>query len=76
MGNLYQIVSFFTDFPPRSHKFHTFFLHFPLGRFGIFSPFPVSPHFLTFFSISPHFPPFPPISLHFSIFPIFLYLCG
>ena len=31
-------------FPPISYKFHTFFLHFPLGTFGTFSRFPTSPH--------------------------------
>ena len=60
---------------PISYKFHAFFLHFPLGIFGIFSHFPISPHFPPYFPISPHFPPFPPIFLYFSIFPIFLYLC-
>ena len=55
MGNLSHIVSFFSNFPPISYEFHTFFLHFPLGIFGIFSYFPISPHFPPFFF---HFPPF------------------
>ena len=73
MGNLSQIVSFFSDFPPISYEFHTFSLHFPLGIFGTFSYFPIPPHFPPFPSIFLHSPPFPPISPHFtpffSIFP-------
>ena len=55
MGKLSQIVSFFSDFPPISYEFHTFFRHFPLGVFGTFSYFPISPHFPPFFHC-PHFP--------------------
>ena len=83
MGNLSQIVSFFSDFSPITYKFHTFFLHFPLGIFWHFLTFPhlppfspISLHFSPFPSISPQFPSFPPIFLHVSIFPIFLCLCG
>ena len=75
MGNLSQMVSFFSDFPPLSYEFHTFFLHFPLDIFGIFSHFPIATRFPPFFSIL-FPPPFPPISPHFPISPIFLYLCG
>jgi hypothetical protein len=58
--NLSQIASFFSDFPPISSTFHTFFLHYPL----------VTPHFPPLPSIFLHFPTFSPI------FPIFLSLCG
>ena len=63
MGNWPKLSQFFSNFPPISYEFLTFFLHFPLGTFGSFSHFP-------------NFPPFPPIFLHFSVFLIFLYLCG
>ena len=59
MGNLSQIVPLYSDFPPVSYKFHTFFLHSPQFIFGNFPQFPNSP-------VSPHFPPFPP---HFPHFP-------
>ena len=68
MGNLSQIVSFFSDFCPISYEFHTCFLHFPLGTFGTFSHFPISPHFPPFPPIFLQFPTFPPISPHFPPF--------
>ena len=69
MGNLSQIVSFFSNFSPISYEFHTFFLHFPLLPMDFWHVLPL-----------PHFPPFPPVVLHSPacspILPIFLYLCG
>ena len=65
LGNLSQIITFFSDFPPISYEFHTFFLRFPLSTFGHFAPFP------PIFSHFPPFPPISPISPLFSISPIF-----
>ena len=60
MTNLSQIVPFFSDFPPISYQFHTFFLHTPECIFGDFSQF----------LILLYFPPFPPLSPRFLRFPL------
>ena len=70
IGNLPQIVSFFSDFPPISFEFHTFFPTFSTTYFWHFLTFPHSP---PIFSMSSHFPPLPSILL-FS--PGFVYLSG